>query len=91
MVLKNWYDVIDLDFPELPEEIPGYFGNRDLEARRKRLDELSRLEELKEREYQKFLQQPEQSSEQTEPPAMNTFRWIHYIYGAYELAKYLLN
>lgn len=72
----KWQDLIRVDYTD---NIPR--DNPILESRRKRLDELSRLEE---REYQKYLQPQEH-------PATRNLRWIHYTYGAYELIRHLLN
>lgn len=81
MVIKNWQDVIGVNYPDIPEEIPGYLTNRDLEARRKRLNELAILE------YRKF----QKSIQSQEPSKTNISRWLHYTYSGYEIMKYLLN
>ena len=80
MALKKWQEVIDIDFPDLPQEL---LSNKILDIRRKRLDELSRLEE---KEYQRYLKH-----EESEHPINMTLRWMHYAYGAYEILDYLLN
>jgi len=84
----NWRDMIRVD---IPDNIPR--NNPILEARRKRLDDLARKEELKYQEFQRSLQQrePEESEENIESPTSFAFRYTHYIVSAYELAKFLLN
>lgn len=81
MALKKWQDVIYLDFPDIPDNISGFFTNKDLEERRKRLDRLSLLEE---RRYQKSLHPREH-------PITRTSRYLHYSYTVYELTKWFLN
>jgi hypothetical protein len=78
-------DMIRVDYRD---NIPR--NNPILEARRKRLDELSRSEELKYQEFQRSLQSREPEESQESPTSL-AVRYTHYIYAAYELAKFLLN